>query len=99
MYAAVAGRLITGTGFLVLFRHRCSLGAGHSGAAVPARPLAAGAGKVQMAVDCAIVPLALWTVEPARGMVGSQCRGAEPGAGADHHALGDMAVKNRWRPS
>ena len=27
VYAAVAGGLITGTGFLVLFRHRCSLGA------------------------------------------------------------------------
>ena len=26
VYAAVAGGLITGTGFLVLFRHRCSLG-------------------------------------------------------------------------
>ena len=66
MYAAVAGGLVTGTGFLVLFRHRCSLG----GVGIAALHLQNRhgwrAGKVQMAVDCAILLMALWTVEPAR---------------------------------
>ena len=66
LFAGVAGGLITGTGFLVLFRHRCSLG----GVGIAALHLQDRygwrAGKVQMAVDCAIVLLALWTVEPER---------------------------------
>ena len=66
LYAAITGGLITGTGFLVLFRHRCSLG----GVGILALYLQdrSGwrAGKLQMAVDCCIVLLALWTVEPAR---------------------------------
>jgi uncharacterized membrane-anchored protein YitT (DUF2179 family) len=66
LYAAVAGGLITGTGFLVLFRHRCSLG----GVGILALYLQDRhgwrAGKVQMAVDCGIVLLALFTVEPLR---------------------------------
>ncbi|MDT0138145.1 YitT family protein [Acidovorax sp. PRC11] len=66
LYAAVAGGLIVGTGFLVLFRHRCSLG----GVGILALYLQDRhgwrAGKVQMGVDCAIVLLALFTVEPGR---------------------------------
>jgi uncharacterized membrane-anchored protein YitT (DUF2179 family) len=66
LYAAIAGGLITGTGFLVLFRHRCSLG----GVGILALYLQDRhgwrAGKVQMAVDCGIVLLALFTVEPLR---------------------------------
>lgn len=66
LYAAVAGGLILGTGFLVLFRHRCSLG----GVGVLALYLQDRygwrAGKVQMGVDCGIVLLALFTVEPLR---------------------------------
>ena len=66
LYAAVAGGVITGTGFLVLFRHHCSLG----GVGILALYLQERhgwrAGKVQMVVDCTIVALALWTVEPAR---------------------------------
>lgn len=66
LYAAVAGGLITGTGFLVLFRHRCSLGGVGIAALYLQDRYGWRAGKVQMAVDCAIVLLALWTVEPLR---------------------------------
>jgi len=60
------GGLITGTGFLILFRHKCSLG----GIGVLALWLQDRfgwrAGKVQMGVDCAIVLLALFSIEPMR---------------------------------
>ena len=66
LYAAIAGGFVTGTGFLVLFRHRCSLG----GVGILALYLQDRhgwrAGKVQMALDCVILLLALWTVEPLR---------------------------------
>ncbi len=66
LYAAIAGGLITGTGFLALFRHRCSLG----GVGILALYLQDRhgwrAGKIQMGLDCAIVLLALWSVEPSR---------------------------------
>lgn len=66
LYAALAGGLVTGTGFLVLFRHRCSLG----GIGILALYLQDRqgwrAGKIQMALDCSIVLLALWSVEPTR---------------------------------
>ena len=64
LYAALAGGTITGTGFLVLFRHRASLGGlgilvlwlqDHFGWR---------AGKVQMGVDCTIVLLALLVMPP-----------------------------------
>ncbi len=65
-YAALIGGLIMGMGFLVLFRHRCSLG----GVGILALYLQGRhgwrAGKVQMAVDCCIVAAALVTIEPAR---------------------------------
>ncbi|WP_422846304.1 YitT family protein [Acidovorax sp. M2(2025)] len=66
LYAAIAGGLITGTGFLVLFRHRCSLGGVGIAALYLQDRYGWRAGKVQMAVDCCIVLLALWTVEPLR---------------------------------
>lgn len=66
LYAAVAGGLVTGTGFLVLFRHRCSLGGVGIAALYLQDRYGWRAGKVQMAVDCGIVLLALWTVEPLR---------------------------------
>ena len=66
VYAAVAGGLITGTGFLVLFRHRCSLGGVGILALYLQDRYGWRAGKVQMAVDCCIVLLALWSVEPLR---------------------------------
>ena len=66
LYAALTGGLIMGMGFLVLFRHRCSLG----GVGILALYLQDRrgwrAGKVQMAVDCCIVAAALVTVEPVR---------------------------------
>lgn len=66
LYAAIAGGLITGTGFLVLFRHRCSLGGVGILALYLQDRYGWRAGKVQMAVDCCIVLLALFTVEPLR---------------------------------
>lgn len=66
LYAAIAGGLITGTGFLVLFRHRCSLGGVGVAALYLQDRYGWRAGKIQMAVDCCIVLLALWTVEPLR---------------------------------
>ena len=66
LYAAIAGGLITGTGFLALFRHRCSLGGVGIGALYLQDRYGWRAGKIQMAVDCCIVLLALWTVEPMR---------------------------------
>ena len=66
LYAAIAGGIITGTGFLVLFRHRSSLGGVGILALYLQDRYGWRAGKVQMAVDCCIVLLALWTVEPLR---------------------------------
>lgn len=66
LYAAITGGLITGTGFLVLFRHRCSLGGVGILALYLQDRYGWRAGKLQMAVDCCIVLRALWTVEPAR---------------------------------
>lgn len=64
LYAAIVGGLITGTGFLVLFRHRASLGGVGILALYLQDRYGWRAGKVQMGVDCAIVLLALFTVEP-----------------------------------
>lgn len=64
LYAAIAGGLITGTGFLVLFRHRCSLGGVGILALYLQDRYGWRAGKVQMGVDCCIVALALFTVHP-----------------------------------
>ena len=65
-YAAVAGGLLLGTGCLFLARHRASLG----GATIVSLYLqdkhGIRAGKVQMAIDCSIVLLALLLVEPSR---------------------------------
>lgn len=65
-YAAVLGGLLLGSGCLFLARHRASLG----GATIvslwlqQARGLRAG--KVQMAIDCSVVLVALTVVEPSR---------------------------------
>ncbi|MES2609193.1 MAG: YitT family protein [Pseudomonadota bacterium] len=66
LYAAIAGGTITGTGFLVLFRHRCSLGGVGIAALYLQDRYGWRAGKIQMAVDCCIVLLALFTMEPLR---------------------------------
>ena len=65
-YAAITGGLIMGMGFLVLFRHRCSLGGVGILALYLQDRYGWRAGKVQMAVDCCIVAAALVTVEPLR---------------------------------
>lgn len=65
-YAAVLGGLLLGSGCLFLARHRASLG----GATIVSLYLQQAhgfrAGKVQMAIDCTIVLLALTVVEPTR---------------------------------
>ena len=65
-YAAVMGGLLMGAGFLMLFRHRASLG----GVGILALYLQDSrgwrAGRVQMVIDCAIVATAFATVEPMR---------------------------------
>ena len=66
LYAALVGGLCMGMGFLVLFRHHCSLG----GIGILALYLQGRfgwrAGAVQMAADFCIVAAALATVEPMR---------------------------------
>ena len=54
-YAAVMGGLLMGAGFLMLFRHRASLGGVGIVALWLQQDKGWRAGKVQMAVDCAIV--------------------------------------------
>lgn len=66
LYAALIGGLLMGAGFLMLFRHHASLGGVGIVALVLQRDRGWRAGKVQMAVDCAIVLAALFVVEPAR---------------------------------
>ena len=66
LYAAVMGGLLMGAGFLMLFRHRASLGGVGIVAPVLQQERGWRAGKVQMAVDCAIVGAALFVVEPTR---------------------------------
>jgi uncharacterized membrane-anchored protein YitT (DUF2179 family) len=66
LYAAIAGGIITGTGFLVLFRHRSSLGGVGILALYLQDRYGWRAGKVQMAVDCCIVLLALWSMPIAQ---------------------------------
>jgi len=64
LFAAVMGGFLIGTGLLMLFRHRASLG----GVGVMALWLQEKkgwrAGKVQMAVDCAIVLASFAVVTP-----------------------------------
>lgn len=66
LYAGIMGGLLAGAGFLILFRHRASLG----GVGILALYLQESrgwrAGRVQMAVDCVIVAAAFATMEPLR---------------------------------
>jgi uncharacterized membrane-anchored protein YitT (DUF2179 family) len=66
LYAALIGGVLLGVGFLILFRHRASLG----GVGILAFYLQESrgwrAGHVQMAVDSAILLLALWTTPLAQ---------------------------------
>lgn len=62
LYAAIVGGMLLGTGFLILFRHCASLGGVGILALVLQERRGWRAGHVQMAIDCAIVAAALWTV-------------------------------------
>ena len=66
LYAAIMGGLLMGAGFVMLFRHRASLGGVGIVALVLQQERGWRAGKVQMAVDCAIVLAALFVVDPVR---------------------------------
>jgi uncharacterized membrane-anchored protein YitT (DUF2179 family) len=65
-YAAVMGGLVIGAGLLMLFRHRASLGGLNVVVLWLQEHHGWRAGKVQMAVDCAIVAAAFAIVEPGR---------------------------------
>lgn len=69
LYAALAGGLVTGTGFLILFRHRCSLGGIGILALWLQEKKGWRAGQVQMGFDCLIVATAFAVVEPQRVML------------------------------
>jgi uncharacterized membrane-anchored protein YitT (DUF2179 family) len=55
VFAAVAGGLLMGTGMLILFRHRASLGGFNVLALYLQERFGWRAGRVQMALDCSIV--------------------------------------------
>lgn len=63
LFAAIAGGLLLGTGFLVLFRHKASLGGVGIIALVMQQDHGMRAGKVQGVIDCAIVLAALFVVD------------------------------------
>lgn len=62
LYAAVMGGLLMGAGFLMLFRHKASLGGVGIVALWLQQEKGWRAGKVQMAADCAIVLAAIFVV-------------------------------------
>lgn len=66
LLAAVLGGMLMGTGFLILFRHRASLGGVGIIALVLQEQRGWRAGHVQMAIDAAIVAGAFALVEPLR---------------------------------
>lgn len=68
IYAAVAGGLITGTGFLVLFRHRCSLGGFGIMALYLQERCGWRAGYVQMTLDCLVLLSAFFIVDLERAL-------------------------------
>lgn len=65
-YAAVLGGLLLGSGCLFLARHRASLGGATIVSLYLQKARGWRAGKVQMAMDCAIVLLALTVISPER---------------------------------
>ena len=62
LFAAVLGGLLMGTGCLFLARHRSSLGGATIVSLYLQERYGIRAGKVQMAIDCTVVVLALWIV-------------------------------------
>ena len=65
-YAAILGGALLGSGCLFLARHRASLGGATIVSLYLQKAKGWRAGKVQMAMDCAIVLLALTVVDPER---------------------------------
>ena len=65
-YAAILGGALLGSGCLFLARHRASLGGATIVSLYLQKARGWRAGKVQMAMDCAIVLLALTVVDPER---------------------------------
>ncbi|MEZ5703828.1 MAG: YitT family protein [Burkholderiaceae bacterium] len=65
-FAAVAAGLFTGTGMLMLFRHRASLGGFNVLVLYLQERFGWRAGKVQMGMDCAIVVAAFSLVDVSR---------------------------------
>jgi len=65
-YAAILGGALLGSGSLFLARHRASLGGATIVSLYLQKARGWRAGKVQMAMDCAIVLLALTVVDPQR---------------------------------
>lgn len=63
-YTAVLGGLLIGTGSIVLFRHRASLGGVNIVALYAQEKFGFPAGKLQMAVDVCVVFAALFVVSP-----------------------------------
>jgi len=61
-FAAIAGGLLMGSGLLFLARHRSSLGGATIASLYLQDRYGIRAGKVQMAIDCCVVLLALWVV-------------------------------------
>lgn len=61
-FAAIAGGLLMGTGVLFLARHHSSLGGATIASLYLQERYGLRAGKVQMAIDCTVVMLALWVV-------------------------------------
>jgi len=61
-FAAIAGGLLMGTGVLFLARHKSSLGGATIVSLYVQDRWGIPAGKVQMAIDCVVVALALWVV-------------------------------------
>ena len=66
LFAAIVGGLLMGSGFLILFRHRASLGGVGIVALALQQERGWRASKVQMAVDVAILLVALFVVDPRR---------------------------------
>ncbi|NOI98220.1 YitT family protein [Vibrio kanaloae] len=63
LYAALLGGGLIGTGMLVIFRHKMSLGGFNILALFLQERFGIRAGKVQMALDCTIVVLSLFIVD------------------------------------
>jgi uncharacterized membrane-anchored protein YitT (DUF2179 family) len=66
LFAAMAGGLLIGTGMLILFRHRASIGGIGVVAVLLQERKGWRAGKVQMAIDCCIVLASVFVVPLAQ---------------------------------